>query len=218
MNNNLPANFFITMKFDINDMNTNTRKFHEKFINLKDVSLNDKVFITEDGKITKELESNYNILNGEIPYIQSLSRWWNDQGREQLFTYLDNSFTEYMRFLTMITESLQDSESRPMYKSVAKKNKELIEGIIPGLYNLKKTYEDYTKLTAKIDSIVLTFMDYMQQVDGLLDKHKQDTKISSSRIDIHGNILMTSSDDSVAYSDDFCGSRETIDSPKTISK
>ena len=57
-------------------------------------------------------------------------------------------------------------------------------------------------------------MDYMQQVDGLLDKNKQDTKISSSRIDIHGNILMTSSDDSVAYSDDFCGSRETINSSK----
>ena len=62
------------------------------------------------------------------------------------------------------------------YKKLSSKIKKLINRIIPGLYNLKKTYSDEKKIVAKVDSIILILIDFKTEIS----KKKIKTPISKS--------------------------------------
>ena len=45
-------------------------------------------------------------------------------------------------------------------KKIIERITEFIDSIMPGLYNLKKTYPQKSNIVAKIDSIIVTLIDF----------------------------------------------------------
>ena len=50
------------------------------------------------------------------------------------------------------------------YKNLLKKIHKFINKITPGLYNLKKTYTDNKEIKAHLDSIILTMLDFKNEI------------------------------------------------------
>lgn len=111
----------------------------------------------------------------ENRFTQYLERWWYNENREKTFQYLDTDFIYFMGFLDRVLDYL----NRDLYGIYLKLSKDVayfIDQIIPGLYNLKQTYKDEQKIVAKVDSIILTFLDFKEKVESHKDtkrkKHK----------------------------------------------
>ena len=94
---------------------------------------------------------------------QKLSRWWYNENREKTFGYLDKDFTKFVKYLDLIKIELQSFNSI-YYNKISINIRKLINKIIPGLYNLKKTYSDEKKIVAKVDSIILTLIDFKTEI------------------------------------------------------
>tara|TARA_B110000046_G_scaffold6637_2_gene6960 strand:- start:584 stop:1099 length:516 start_codon:yes stop_codon:yes gene_type:complete len=97
----------------------------------------------------------------ETGTFQRFKRWWQNEGRKKTFTYLDEDFKEFFKFSNKI--NTHDSKNELL---------KFITDIIPGLYNLKKTYEEEKddesdKLKCKIDSIILTIIDLKEQISNM---------------------------------------------------
>ena len=101
-------------------------------------------------------------------YTQKMSRWWWNEDRTKTFKDLDEDFSEFFKFC--------DELKRDKYKgwtnnsSVIKDMLTLINKIIPGLYELKKTYDSETeaegkKLCIKVDSIIFTLIDFKTEIN-----------------------------------------------------
>ena len=107
----------------------------------------------------------------EAGFTQKLSRWWWSENREKTFKYLDDDFNEFVEFLDKIklhTTSIN-------YIFFSKLIKEIClycNKIIPGLYNLKETYENISKIKAKIDSIIMILIDFKAEMAVLRKRQK----------------------------------------------
>ena len=92
-------------------------------------------------------------------YFIQLRRWWTNQGREHTFQHLDEDFTEFMKYLDSILTNLEITyEVR--YRELGKKLKDLANSLMTGSYTLKKTYPEEKDLICKIDSIILSLIDF----------------------------------------------------------
>ena len=65
-----------------------------------------------------------------------------------------------MKLLDLCKSAQEFDQSDMKIISVNDTLEEYVDRIIPGLHNLKKTYEGESNLIAKIESIILTFIDY----------------------------------------------------------
>tara|TARA_B000000557_G_scaffold264762_1_gene271588 strand:+ start:584 stop:1603 length:1020 start_codon:yes stop_codon:yes gene_type:complete len=153
-----------------------TITFEKQFNSLTLIQPGDKLFINTDN--TVELDrglviSDYTI---PIPGLQKLTRYYYNQDRQRTNIYLKNEIEKYMRLLTDILNNLERFSTNPMFrkkyfefKKIIERNLKLIHGIILGLYNLKKTYTEndvcvFRPLEYNIDSIILTFMDFIEKI------------------------------------------------------
>ena len=126
-----------------------------------------KVFedIKKGDKIGKSGE-NYHIFPGN--FIQRITRFIYSENRKTTFTYIDNDFKEFFSLCDRIKES--HSALTPN-AHIKKALVEIINIVIPGLYNLKHAYEndddddDARKLCCKIDSIILTLIDIKNEIN-----------------------------------------------------
>jgi hypothetical protein len=106
----------------------------------------------------------------ETGRLQKFKRWWNGESRSKTFTYLDEDFTNFFKFCNKIKNEISSQAINfTTYKTDLLK---LITEIIPGLYNLKQTYEeekddDSNKLKCKIDSIILTIIDFKEELSNI---------------------------------------------------
>ena len=121
---------------------------------------------TEEPKETKEkrklmINGCYCIYENNI--YQKISRWWNCENREKTFGYLDKDFTKFVKYLDLIKIEVQSFNSN-YYKNLTNDIKKLINKLIPGLYNLKKTYKDEKKIIAKVDSVILILIDFKTEI------------------------------------------------------
>jgi len=107
----------------------------------------------------------------EAGFTQKLSRWWWSENREKTFKYLDSDFNEFVDFLDNI--KLHTTSINYIYFSkLIKKICVYCNKIIPGLYNLKETYENITKMKAKIDSIIMILIDFKAEMAILRKRQK----------------------------------------------
>ena len=99
----------------------------------------------------------YRHTKGE--YLVQLRRWWTSQGRSHTFNHLDEDFSKFMKYLDKVLNILNITyDSR--YRLLGKNLKDLANSLMTGLYTLKNTYPKEAKLICKIDSIILSLIDF----------------------------------------------------------
>jgi len=124
-------------------------QFQTKFEEIPKINENDKIGRDNDGK--------YYIFESSM--FQKLTRWFYRENREWTFKYLDEDFTKFMKLLDKIIQKYNLKYTLSMEKLIGKIT-EFIDSIMPGLYKLKKTYPEGSNLVAKIDSIIVTLIDF----------------------------------------------------------
>ena len=106
-----------------------------------------------------------------------ITRWWYSESRGKTIEYLDEDFTNFMNYLDRILNNIS-CDPKGLYISLIKAIREFINDIIPGLYNLKQTYSDSVKMVAKVDSIILTLLDFKEKTDDYLTQKKQNVRLT----------------------------------------
>ena len=148
-------------------------KYEEEFTKFK--SLFEEICNVKMGdKIGRDTDGNYYIFASSM--FQKLSRWFYRENREWTFKYLDEDFTNFMKLLDKIIQKYNLKHTKSMEKFISKITA-FIDNIMTGLYNLKKTYPESSNLVAKIDSIIVTLIDF------------KDTTRKSINITIVQNVL-----------------------------
>tara|TARA_B100001287_G_scaffold167520_1_gene140904 strand:+ start:609 stop:1175 length:567 start_codon:yes stop_codon:yes gene_type:complete len=113
---------------------------------------------------------------------QALVRWWYGEGRLKTINYLDEDFTEFCKFLD---EMIEKSSVDPFcnYVKITKDTRDFINKILPGLNNLKKTYSDCVEMVAKVDSIILTLLDFKEKTnESVSNKSQKPIKLMVGRV------------------------------------
>jgi len=114
----------------------------------------------------------------QLPYRGLwISRWWYSEGRDKTIDYLDEDFSKFMNYLDRIIDNL-NTDLSGVFVLLVNNIREFINSIITGLYNLKQTYSEYVKMVAKVDSIILTLLDFKEKTDDYLSKHKQNVRLT----------------------------------------
>ena len=137
--------------------------------------LNTFLELQEGEKIGKDSEGKYyKFSNG---YSQLAFRYWYGENREKTISYLDEDLGENINFLDRLMGKIE-GDVLSVYKNFGKKVQEYNSGLIKGLYTLKKTYEeqrfttgDKTQITAKIDSIIMTLIDFKDKISNTSDEN-----------------------------------------------
>ena len=139
-----------------NKQTVELNKFKNMFNEIKNIREGDKI-----GKYNDK----YYIQQASM--FQKFQRWWNDENRIKTFNNLDNDFTDFFKLCDSI-------KSNNIFNRQTKNDLvDLVKGIIPGLYNLKTTYtnsekgSDGEKLSIKIDSIILTLIDFKDEINDI---------------------------------------------------
>ena len=151
-------------------LNLNFNKF-KKLLNIfKELKVNEKL-----GKREEEGEKvYYKVENHRLLWI---SRWWYDEGRYKTIEYLDKDFSNFMGYLDNVIVELE-SDLFCKYKKLTKEIRNFIDEILVGLYNLKKTYPDCKEVVAKVDSIILTLIDFKDKSEAYVNQKNTNIKLT----------------------------------------
>ena len=117
-------------------------------------------YLKEGDKIGKVTEK-YSIFRAG--YMQTLTRWWWGEDRTSTLDYIDRDFTTFAKYLDTLLD-ISKVSSLEAYEKLTHDTIDFINRIILGLYNLKKTYDDYNQLVCKIDSIILILIDFKDKI------------------------------------------------------
>jgi len=141
-----------------------------------------KVFVEKCEKYSKLFNPLFDIESGDKlgkynneyylqkqGYSQTMSRWWWNEDRSKTFKDLDDDFSEFFKFCDELkTDRFKGWTNN---SSVIAELLTLVNKIIPGLYQLKKTYancetgSEGSKLCMKIDSIIFTLIDFKTEIN-----------------------------------------------------
>lgn len=121
-------------------------------------------------KIGKDISNGYYIF--PATYYQLISRWWWSENRSKTIIYLNDDFDKFVNLLDNIYDDMNYTKNNKLlYDNLLRYTKReiipFINELILGLYNLKQTYIDCKKIKAKIDSIILTFIDYKNKITSI---------------------------------------------------
>ena len=126
------------------------------------------------GKQIKEEKSEYYKVEHYMG-IQ-ISRWYYGEGRMKTIEYLENDFSDFMRFLDDLLKNLE-VDPFCQYAKMAKDVREFIDQITPGLYSLKKTYPNTIEMVAKVDSIILCLCDFKDKTEDYITQKNKGIKL-----------------------------------------
>ena len=176
----------------VNNLQTNTQTLISTTTKLKETFNYHKnnllIFknLNEGEKLGKQKNK-----KGEMEYYKvshytgiQISRWWYGEGRMKTIDYLDNDFSEFMKFLDELVSNLE-VDPFCKYAKMAKDVRLFIDSILSGLHSLKKTYPNTEKMKAKVDSIILTLLDFKDKTDDYINqKHKGIKLLIGNGIDV----------------------------------
>jgi len=117
-------------------------------------------YLQEGDKIGKIAEK-YSLFRAG--YTQTVMRWWWGENRKCTLDYIDSDFSQFAKYLDELLDISRVS-SLEAYKELIRNTIDFINQLIPGLYNLKKTYDDYDQMVCKIDSIILILIDFKDKI------------------------------------------------------
>ena len=140
-------------------------KFKEKLSIIKDIEYGDKLSKDDITGI---------IYLDKNEWGQLLRRKWYEQNRYKTATFLGKDFSQLASYLDTVLENitiLYDSHAIDLrYVDLNNEICLFINDSIMGLYNLKKTYTECKEMTCRIDSIILTLIDYKDTAKEKIDK------------------------------------------------
>ena len=132
-----------------------------------------KLDIFRDLKIGEKLGKQEDI-SGNLQYYKVanyrglwLSRWFYGESSHKTIQYLDEDFTIFMEFLDRLLKFFS-VDPFCIYAALARNSREFVDEILPGLYSLKKTYPTCAKMVAKVDSIILTLIDFKERTEDII--------------------------------------------------
>ena len=108
-----------------------------------------------------------------------LSRWYYGESRQKTIQYLDEDFTIFMEFLDRLLKFFS-VDPFCIYASLARNSREFVDEILPGLYSLKQTYPTCAEMVAKVDSIILTLIDFKERTEDII-REKSKTRNRSHK-------------------------------------
>jgi len=152
----IPINF---RQKEFNEMNDQFNLYVDKFEEICKLEIGDKLARDISGVYYRHIHGSY--------FIQ-LRRWWTCQGRHHTFNYLDEDFTKFMVFLDK-TMNYINITFDIRYRQLAKNLRDLANSLMTGLYRLKKTYLHEKELSCKIDSIIMSLIDFKNDIGEKLD-------------------------------------------------
>lgn len=117
-------------------------------------------YLKEGDKIGKVAE-NYSLFRAG--YMQTVTRWWWGEDRKCTLGYIDRDFTTFAKYLDTLLD-ISNVSSLEEYETLIHNTVAFINLLIPGLYNLKKTYDNYNQLVCKIDSIIFILIDFKDKI------------------------------------------------------
>lgn len=145
------------------------KKFYKIRMKLKPI-----LQLKKGEKLGKNEKGEYEIFSNR--YFQQTIRWWYSQNREKTVGYLDEDFTNYMKFLDELCYYLS-KDILGVYTNFAHQVKDYNRDMIKSLYVLKETYKcgggNNKDIIAKIDSIILTMIDFKDKVDEYKENNKK---------------------------------------------
>ena len=104
--------------------------------------------------------------------FQNIYRWYWNENRTRTFEDLDADFSEFFHFCDEL--KIDKSKGWTNNTTVIENMLILVNKLIPGLYELKKTYNGLelhgNKLCIKIDSIILTLIDFKTEINRPVQK------------------------------------------------
>ena len=123
---------------------------------------------------TIKVEEKIGKINGEYfifynNWRRQLWRWVYSENRDNTFNYLEDDFNMFFQFLDQVLDVLKNNTNKYIFKPLIIKINLFIKKIIKGLYKLKKTYYDSDVLKNKIDSIIITLIDFKEESTKFLD-------------------------------------------------
>ena len=142
--------------------------------------INNETDQQKDEEITQEKDEEIKIKKyyKQTPYMGMwIARWWYSESREKTIDYLDEDFTKFMNYLDRVLSNLK-CDPTGIYVNLVNEIREFIDQIIPGLYNLKQTYPSVVKVVAKVDSIILTLLDFKEKTDDYLARKNQNVRLT----------------------------------------
>ena len=145
-----------SLSLNIKEKNV-TKEQREKFLEFKN-TLEIITRIKEGDKLSK---TNIYYID-EIGMTQKIKRWWWNQNRKKTFDDLNSDFTKFADFLDNLLMNFQPLSKK--YVTLCEEIVLFINDLMIGLYNLKTTYPDYKEIRCKIDSIILTLIDFKEEV------------------------------------------------------
>ena len=140
--------------------------------------------LEEGEKIGKDQDEKYYKFSNS--YGQLAMRYWYGENREKTIKYLDKDLGEYMSFLDRLIDKIEQ-DILGVYKNFGSKVKDYNGELIKGLYVLKETYNnqkfttsDKKNVVAKIDSIILTLIDFKDRITTITKNNvkKMDTLLT----------------------------------------
>jgi len=134
-------------------------------------------------KIMKTTDSSNNVIYYTIGNDdwQRTKRWWYSEDRNKTITYLDEEFKSFAKYLDKVLFNMKQYNLLK-YFSLALDVSRFINDILPGLYSLKETYEDFEEMKLKVDSIITTLIDYKDQVELYKNENKNRRHVTSNMI------------------------------------
>jgi hypothetical protein len=166
-NLNLPAQPLILTPTRLKDNFENNKNNLEIFKDLKEHEKLGKL-ISKEGKPEYYKVSPYTGI--------SISRWWYGEGRMKTVEYLEDDFSNLMRFLDDLLRNLE-IDPFCQYAKMALDVRKFIDDILPGLYSLKNTYPCTKEIIAKVDSIILTLIDFKNKTEDYINQKNKGIKL-----------------------------------------
>lgn len=130
----------------------------------------------ESEKEQVEEKKYYKYYIFDAGYLQKISRWWWSENRVKTKKYIEEDFSDFMKFLNDVKNLYNAYSLNIYYKKTLTNIHKFISKITPGLYNLKKTYNNNNKIKAQIDSVILTLLDFKNET--IINKNIQSSLLS----------------------------------------
>ena len=139
-----------------------------------------KIFkhLQEGEKIGKNENGEYWVYGNN--YLQQITRLYYREDRVSSIKQINDDFSDFFKFLDQFEDEYIHNNIVGRFIMLKRNICDFIDEIIPGLYNLKNTYKNYKPMELKVDSIILTMLEFKEKINKMVHKNNNINLIDSN--------------------------------------